>query len=36
MLFTGIHHFRGGGKISPPFGPWCKEGMSDLEGLAIT
>ena len=32
-LFWGIYHFRGGGEISPPLGPWSKEWTSDQEGL---
>ena len=28
-----IYHFRGGGEISPPLRPWCKEKTSDSEGL---
>ena len=25
MLFIGMDHFKGGGEISPPLGPWCKD-----------
>ena len=31
-----IHHFRGGGEISPPLGPQCKVWTSDLEGLTLS